>query len=106
MTKAAPTLRATCGTNAGWNAHSKHRERPCMPCKVAHAEYQDEWRHRTGRNKARLYTDAEIYAIRNETAVNLQDLIHEAERRRGALYCRVTTNEIRRALGMDCGGLA
>jgi hypothetical protein len=101
MTKAPPTLRATCGTNAGWNAHTKHRERPCMPCKVAHAEYQDEWRHRTGRNKARLYTDAEIHAIRNETSIKLQDLIHESEARRGALYCRVTTNELRRALGME-----
>jgi hypothetical protein len=72
-----------------------------MPCKVAHAEYQDEWRHRTGRNKARLYTDAEIHAIRNETSIKLQDLIHESEARRGALYCRVTTNELRRALGME-----
>jgi len=72
-----------------------------MPCKVAHAKYQYEWRHRTGRNKARLYTDAEVYAIRNETAVKLQDLIHEAESRDGELNFRVTTDELREALGME-----
>jgi len=104
--KLQPTRRDKCGTYAGWNAHQAAGEYKCQPCNDANRDYRKAYRRRTGETRATLYTDAEIYAIRNETAVKLQELIHAAEDRRGALYCRVTTNEIRRALGMDCGGLA
>ena len=28
-----------CGTNAAWVRHRKHGEKPCYPCRIAHAEY-------------------------------------------------------------------
>lgn len=63
-TKKAPTKRGECGTMAGWNAHSRNGERYCMACKVAHTEYQREWRHRTGRSNSRLYTNEAIESLK------------------------------------------
>ena len=64
------TKRDACGTTAGWNAHTRYNERQCMACKVAHTEYQREWRHRTGRSQSKLYTNDEIFdmhaAAKNE----------------------------------------
>lgn len=77
LTKAPPVKRDICGDMKGWNAHNRHGERQCMPCKVAHAEYQNEWRHRTGRSHSRLYTNAEIAAIqrdaKSETLTEAED---------------------------------
>ena len=98
---ADPVERDTCGTLAGWNAHARNGERNCMPCKEAHTDYMRDWRHRTGRNSSKLYTDEEIAAIRAEVAAPVEALIAKAENRHGALYCHVTTFELRNALGMD-----
>jgi hypothetical protein len=50
----------------GWNAHNRAGELQCMPCKKAHADYQHDWRHRTGRSQSKLYTSKEIAEIRQE----------------------------------------
>ena len=33
-----------CGTYSGWSTHSKAKEAPCEPCKVARREYLAKWR--------------------------------------------------------------
>ncbi|UYL88370.1 hypothetical protein SEA_EVEPICKLES_83 [Arthrobacter phage EvePickles] len=96
-----PITRSICGTLAGWNSHVRHGELNCEACKTHHTKYMREWRHRTGRNKSRRYTDDEIAAIRAEVPEAVRALIEHAESREGALYCHVTTYELRHALGMD-----
>ena len=73
--KLDPTKRDTCGDMKGWNAHNRAGERQCMPCKVAHAEYQNAWRHRTGRSHSRLYTNAEIDDIRGVNPARIRAAI-------------------------------
>ena len=41
-----------CGSYAGWNEHQRCHEPPCPPCRRAHAEYMQQWRLRTGRQKS------------------------------------------------------
>lgn len=43
-----------CGTNAGYQAHIRHNEPTCKPCRDATAEYMRFYRARTGRTKYRL----------------------------------------------------
>lgn len=38
--------RETCGTNAGYNAHTARLEKPCQPCTIARSKYTREWRAR------------------------------------------------------------
>lgn len=45
---------AVCGTNAGYQAHIRHHEPTCKPCRDATAEYMREYRARTGRVRFRL----------------------------------------------------
>lgn len=33
-----------CATTRGYARHRRLREAPCLPCKLAHAEYTREWR--------------------------------------------------------------
>lgn len=46
--KARPSLRPTCGTKAGYEAHKKHGEYPCPACQTAAARYQRARRFRSG----------------------------------------------------------
>ena len=41
-----------CGTYAGWNVHQRCAEPPCPECRRAQAEYMQQWRLRTGRQKS------------------------------------------------------
>lgn len=36
---------AACGTNSGYQRHLKHGEKPCAPCRRAHADKLTAWRH-------------------------------------------------------------
>ncbi|UVF61043.1 hypothetical protein SEA_SAKAI_80 [Arthrobacter phage Sakai] len=99
--KKCPVKREKCGTVAGWNAHQRHEEYPCTECTEAKTIYTREWRHRSGRTNRSLYTNDEIAAIRAEVPDAVKALIEHAERREGALYCHVTTYELRQALGMN-----
>lgn len=49
-----PISRETCGTYAGANAHKRHSETLCAPCRQAAADYVREWRRRTGRTRHTL----------------------------------------------------
>jgi hypothetical protein len=71
--KAKPTTRPNCGTTAGWNAHVRAGEKQCMACKVAHTDYQREWRHRTGRSQGRYCTHEEIAAIKAQALREASD---------------------------------
>lgn len=50
--KASPPLRASCGTNSGYMAHKKKKEKPCLPCRVAHSRVNTAYDkvHRKDRN--------------------------------------------------------
>lgn len=69
--KLKPTTRDICGSVKGWNAHVGAGEDQCMPCKIAHADYQRDWRHRTGRSQGKLYTADDIAAIKTQARAGL-----------------------------------
>jgi hypothetical protein len=53
-TKKPPELRDICGTTAGWNQHQVNGEDKDEKCLKAKAEYQQDWRLRTGRTKFKM----------------------------------------------------
>jgi hypothetical protein len=52
-----------CGTVAGYNVHTKRQEKPCAYCREAQSAYVKEWRHRTKRSAAKLYSAEEIQTL-------------------------------------------
>ena len=67
--KLDPVHRDICGEYKGWNAHRRHNENQCEPCKKAAADYARDRRHKTGESKSSLYTAAEIADIRRMAVI-------------------------------------
>lgn len=44
-----------CGTNAGYQMHSRNGEEKCEPCKAAHAEYQRKYTRKRAEQKWGTY---------------------------------------------------
>lgn len=60
LTPDGPSIYADCGTTKTYGRHLKDKTQPCRKCKDAAAAAIDEWRHRTGRVKARVILDGVI----------------------------------------------
>lgn len=60
LTPDGPSIYPNCGTTTAYSRHGKEKTQPCRKCKDAAAAAIDEWRHRTGKVKARVISDAVI----------------------------------------------
>lgn len=59
-----------CGTHAGWNVHTKRREKPCDECRAARAAYMREYRRRNPECRAR---EGRLAAARTRALSRLVD---------------------------------